>query len=444
MNIKEAEKITGVSSRNIRFYEQKGLLTPARNKENDYREYSDEDIQSLMLIRALRMLDMPIDTIREVMDGSVPLQMAARQQEQKLQSEMDKMQITIQFCRELSQMDQPNIPNLLSRMDAPENRDKLSDKWPRDYHQTVRTGLLAFVTGVIPVGWGCVMARPMMLAVFLHESAVLALSMLLPLLWVYLGYRFVRWGRWWLSFLFAHVLPGVVCGLMHWQMQLPQGQRIGWLTDLGLGLQNGLMYFAVSKPWLQEFLPILWALMGCFVLGGLIGWLAPIFRYGFKEVYGKRKSKFLAFVYRINRIVPLKFAAMMLAITLPIVIVMGNMLFGPLPTAVTTDRLAVCLSDYTQIEVELAGETYTLSGNKNFCRQFQLEKWDRNYFGSSNREVVLEIHLSPDRSEPYAIVIYADGKVRVYESWITTQEGYYWVPEGVVEDIRAYVLANGT
>ena len=56
MNIKEAEKATGVSVRNIRFYEQKGLLAPARNQENDYRDYSDADIQRLQLIRAVRTL----------------------------------------------------------------------------------------------------------------------------------------------------------------------------------------------------------------------------------------------------------------------------------------------------------------------------------------------------------------------------------------------------
>ena len=44
MNIKQAELITGISKRNIRFYEQAKLICPKRNVENDYREYSEEDI----------------------------------------------------------------------------------------------------------------------------------------------------------------------------------------------------------------------------------------------------------------------------------------------------------------------------------------------------------------------------------------------------------------
>ena len=47
MGIREAEEATGISRQNIRFYEKQGLLHPARNKRNSYREYSDEDILRL-------------------------------------------------------------------------------------------------------------------------------------------------------------------------------------------------------------------------------------------------------------------------------------------------------------------------------------------------------------------------------------------------------------
>ena len=43
MSIKEAEKITGITNQNIRYYEKQGLLAPARRAENSYREYSQEE-----------------------------------------------------------------------------------------------------------------------------------------------------------------------------------------------------------------------------------------------------------------------------------------------------------------------------------------------------------------------------------------------------------------
>ena len=51
MNIKQAAEQSGVAARNIRYYEQAGLLTPARNPENEYRIYSQADVRALKLIR---------------------------------------------------------------------------------------------------------------------------------------------------------------------------------------------------------------------------------------------------------------------------------------------------------------------------------------------------------------------------------------------------------
>ena len=98
MTIKEAEKATGLSSRNIRFYEQKGLLSPVRNRENDYREYSDGDIERLKLIRALRMVDMPLEQIRDVLAGRVKLHDAAIMQKERLEEQIKKLKTVIKFC----------------------------------------------------------------------------------------------------------------------------------------------------------------------------------------------------------------------------------------------------------------------------------------------------------------------------------------------------------
>ena len=63
MKINEVETRVGITKKNIRFYEEKGLLNPERNSENGYREYSDEDVAMLQKIKLLRQLSIPIEEI---------------------------------------------------------------------------------------------------------------------------------------------------------------------------------------------------------------------------------------------------------------------------------------------------------------------------------------------------------------------------------------------
>ena len=84
MNIKQASEQSGVSSPNIRFYEKEGLLTPARNRSNAYRDYTAEDVRTLKLIRMLRMLDLPLPTIQSVLRGEQPLAEAIQAQQEAL------------------------------------------------------------------------------------------------------------------------------------------------------------------------------------------------------------------------------------------------------------------------------------------------------------------------------------------------------------------------
>ena len=80
MNIKQASEQSGVSAPNIRFYEKEGLLTPARRQGNDYRDYTAGNVRTLKLIRMLRMLDVPLPTIKAVLRGEQPLQQALQAQ----------------------------------------------------------------------------------------------------------------------------------------------------------------------------------------------------------------------------------------------------------------------------------------------------------------------------------------------------------------------------
>ena len=50
MTIQEVERQSGMTRANIRFYEEKGLLTPQR-QPNGYRDYSAADVETLRRVR---------------------------------------------------------------------------------------------------------------------------------------------------------------------------------------------------------------------------------------------------------------------------------------------------------------------------------------------------------------------------------------------------------
>jgi len=101
MRIKEVEELVGITRKNIRFYEKEGLLNPGRELENSYRDYSEEDIRRLWIIKLLRKLDMPINSISDVLEGRISLQEAAHLQSLLLEEHRISVLAAQGICREL-------------------------------------------------------------------------------------------------------------------------------------------------------------------------------------------------------------------------------------------------------------------------------------------------------------------------------------------------------
>ena len=56
MNISDVAKKTGLTSKAIRFYEEKGLVTPPLRGENGYRSYTQKHLDELTLLRQARQI----------------------------------------------------------------------------------------------------------------------------------------------------------------------------------------------------------------------------------------------------------------------------------------------------------------------------------------------------------------------------------------------------
>lgn len=125
VTIKEAEMQTGITRQNIRYYEKIGLLQPSREQENKYRNYSEEDIRRLKLILLFRKLDMPLEEIRQLLEGTIELQDALQMQKEMLEERQQKLQAAISFCgqieeKELTQLD---VDGYLSKIKTEEKTD---------------------------------------------------------------------------------------------------------------------------------------------------------------------------------------------------------------------------------------------------------------------------------------------------------------------------------
>ncbi len=68
MTIKDVEKLTGLTAKSIRYYEDKGLLTVERNEENDYRSYSETEVNRLRKIKLLRYLEFSVEEVKNILD----------------------------------------------------------------------------------------------------------------------------------------------------------------------------------------------------------------------------------------------------------------------------------------------------------------------------------------------------------------------------------------
>ena len=100
MNIKEMEQRSGLPRSGIRFYESEGLLSPARSP-NGYRDYSEDDLDTLMKIKRLRSLGLSLQEIKEVQSGALPLADALRAQLVRLGSMRGEMARAEAECRSL-------------------------------------------------------------------------------------------------------------------------------------------------------------------------------------------------------------------------------------------------------------------------------------------------------------------------------------------------------
>lgn len=158
MNIAEAERRTGLSRANIRFYEKEGLLTPTRG-ENGYSDYTEDDVQTLRKIMLLRRLRLSVPDIRAIESGEKALPEAAAGQLDVLQGDIRESEQAYAMCRAICEdraewngLDVDRYQSIVLPADDPREKDRIPPAgcpWRRFFARNVDAGLYGLLWSML-------------------------------------------------------------------------------------------------------------------------------------------------------------------------------------------------------------------------------------------------------------------------------------------------------
>ena len=100
MKIKQVEELVGITRKNIRFYEDQGLLNVER-AENGYREYHQADVIRLQEIKLFRKMDISIEEMKLLFEKKKSLQICLEQHLKELEHRKEGLSKMQDMCERL-------------------------------------------------------------------------------------------------------------------------------------------------------------------------------------------------------------------------------------------------------------------------------------------------------------------------------------------------------
>jgi len=91
MKISEVMEITRLTKKAINYYEEEGLIKPNVNPENNYREYSQSNVDELVQISVLRQLDVSVKLIKDIISEPKMLKDTLEQHLISLNDEINRL-----------------------------------------------------------------------------------------------------------------------------------------------------------------------------------------------------------------------------------------------------------------------------------------------------------------------------------------------------------------
>lgn len=129
MKIKEVEEQVGLPRANIRYYEREGVFTPERNEANNYREYTQGDIECLKKIKILRMMDVSTADIKAIALNEIALSEVLEKRLKEVRDEQKQLKEIEKVCERVlkSGMDYNSLSENIINENEPELQVHLAE-----------------------------------------------------------------------------------------------------------------------------------------------------------------------------------------------------------------------------------------------------------------------------------------------------------------------------
>ncbi|MEW9533863.1 MerR family transcriptional regulator [Microbispora sp. NPDC049125] len=146
-SIADIARMSGVTSRTLRHYDEIGLLPPAWIGGNGHRHYEEAELLRLQQILLMRELGLGLSQIGDVLDNQVDQVEALRAHHQRLLKERDRLDTLartvsrtiaeLQEGQEGSEMTKINRPeNLFEGFDASRYEPEVRERWPQEWERS--------------------------------------------------------------------------------------------------------------------------------------------------------------------------------------------------------------------------------------------------------------------------------------------------------------------
>lgn len=101
MNIKQVAELTGLTDKTIRFYENKGMISPPERQANGYRQYNQRQLEELKFLQRSRNIGFSLPESKELLDLYSNPQRHSREIKQRT---LDKIEHIEQQISQLQEM----------------------------------------------------------------------------------------------------------------------------------------------------------------------------------------------------------------------------------------------------------------------------------------------------------------------------------------------------